>query len=240
MMVLGVLLSASILYAKPEADDQQDAATQPETSATTSAPAPASQPLLIIKDDSKGAPVPASSEATTPLFAKETAKPAAKPAGNALSWQIVKTMLNLVLVLAIAYLVILGAQKYYQGRLPGIPAALLGGNRPRRVMRIVESAPLGPARQVHLLSVGSRTFLLASSGQQVSLLTEVTGDTAVEEAVESQQAPPPSPLAALQRQGATPETKADAREGVNPQAAELIDQFARVLASKMAPSRENS
>ncbi|MHB9025428.1 MAG: flagellar biosynthetic protein FliO [Armatimonadota bacterium] len=227
MLALGGLLLASPLCATPAADDRQKdtAPTAPSTVTSTT-----DAPLMIFKDgENNSAPTP---ESSIVWNSGATDKSSAKIPQHALPWQIVKTVLNLALVLAVAYLALLAVQKYYQGRLPGLPASLLGGNRPRRVMRIIESIPLGPTRHVHLVSVGDRCFLLATSAQQLSLLTEITGDPVVEEAVKHLHAP----QAGCRADGLR-DTAADGSD-TNPQTSALIDQFARVLATKMAPSRE--
>jgi flagellar biogenesis protein FliO len=41
---------------------------------------------------------------------------------------------------------------------------------------VVETAVLGPQRAVHLISVGARTLLIASTQSQITLLADVTGE----------------------------------------------------------------
>ena len=44
-----------------------------------------------------------------------------------------------------------------------------------RSLRVTEAVALGPHRCLHLVSVGSRTFLIATTQSQVALLAEVSG-----------------------------------------------------------------
>lgn len=45
-----------------------------------------------------------------------------------------------------------------------------------RALRVVETAALGPQRAVHLISVGRRTLLVASTQSQIAFLADVSGE----------------------------------------------------------------
>jgi flagellar biogenesis protein FliO len=44
-----------------------------------------------------------------------------------------------------------------------------------RNIAVLETACLGPSRSVHLLRVGQREFLIASTREHISMLADVTG-----------------------------------------------------------------
>jgi flagellar biogenesis protein FliO len=52
-----------------------------------------------------------------------------------------------------------------------------------RNIRIVETAHLGPQKMVHLLKVGGRTYLVASTRDRVSLLAELPPTATFQDAV---------------------------------------------------------
>ncbi len=114
-------------------------------------------------------------EAFTPLAdSAKSATTESKPR-DMLS-QIINTILNLALVLVVAYLVLLGIKKYsFSGR-----AALPKGAAPGKpLLTVLESMTLGPGHKVHLVVVGKRCFLVGQTAQQVNLLHEVTDDPEV-------------------------------------------------------------
>lgn len=86
---------------------------------------------------------------------------------------------KLGLAAALAAGAALGARRLQHSRISWRPSA--------RSLRVVETAVLGPQRSVHLISVGARTLLIASTQSQIALLADVTG-----EQTQSQQAAPPS------------------------------------------------
>jgi len=54
--------------------------------------------------------------------------------------------------------------------------ARIGWRPSARSLRVVETAVLGQQRAVHLIAVGGRTLLIASTQGQVALLADVTGE----------------------------------------------------------------
>ena len=55
--------------------------------------------------------------------------------------------------------------------------ARIGWRLPARSLRVLETAVLGPQRALHLIAVGGRTLLIASTQGQVALLADVTGES---------------------------------------------------------------
>lgn len=78
---------------------------------------------------------------------------------------------KLALVIGLAYLTILGLK-----RVTLIKAGPDGG---RRSCRVVENLSLGANRQVHVVEIGARTLVLASTPSQISLITELAQDEVV-------------------------------------------------------------
>ncbi len=52
----------------------------------------------------------------------------------------------------------------------------LGSNAVNNSLRVVESVSLGQQRALHIVTVGVRSFLLASTASQITLLSEITHD----------------------------------------------------------------
>ncbi len=75
---------------------------------------------------------------------------------------------KLGLAAALATGAALGARRLQHSRISWRPSA--------RSLRVVETAVLGPQRAVHLISVGARTLLIASTQSQIALLADVTGE----------------------------------------------------------------
>ncbi|HDS83739.1 MAG TPA: hypothetical protein ENN97_00855 [Phycisphaerales bacterium] len=50
-----------------------------------------------------------------------------------------------------------------------------------RTIRIGETVRLGPRKSLHLIRVGSRTLLVGATGEQVSLLADVSDHVSVDE-----------------------------------------------------------
>ena len=74
--------------------------------------------------------------------------------------------LKVGLVIVLAYLCALMVRKVAQRR----GALKIGAG----VLRVVETAALGPNRGLHIVSVGNRAFLVGSTPEQFSLLGEVS------------------------------------------------------------------
>ncbi|MEI6519924.1 MAG: flagellar biosynthetic protein FliO [bacterium] len=82
-------------------------------------------------------------------------------------------LLSLAIVLIVAYIVMNILKKIYNGdiRLPGnmkIPESSVKHG----LIRVVETASLGQGRTLYLITVEKRAFLVASSGQQFTLIGE--------------------------------------------------------------------
>jgi len=107
----------------------------------------------------------------------------AAPPDNTLIW---KTLGSMVLVLALGGVALVATKRWFP-RLTG---------RSGRQIRVVETAFLGPRKAVHLLQVGGRKYLVASSKERVSLLTEI-GESFQDAltSAEMEDAPALSPLA---------------------------------------------
>ncbi len=76
----------------------------------------------------------------------------------------VRMMLTVLLVLA------LGIPAIYLSRklLPKI------GNLPGKEVRVLETAHLGPRKQIHLVAAGQHRLLLASTNENITMLADVT------------------------------------------------------------------
>jgi len=85
-------------------------------------------------------------------------------------------LFKLALVLALAYVSILGLKKW-SGMKGGLPARGGAG------IKVVESAALGSNRSLHLVAVGSRRLLVGSTQAQVNLIAEVDPNEFPEPAV---------------------------------------------------------
>jgi len=55
-------------------------------------------------------------------------------------------------------------------------AAKLSWRPVGRSLRVIETAPLGQQRAIHLVTVGQRTLLIAATQAQVVMLADVTGE----------------------------------------------------------------
>ncbi len=174
---------------------ERPTATPPTAGVTTTAPAPAPTP----------APVAGANPETSRPWnygTRATDAPDA-PREKGIAARVIDTILNLALVLVLAYVVMLAVKRYMAGtlRLPGLPV-----KPPSRLLQVVETLTLAQGRSLYLISVGTRTYLIGATGQHVALLAEVTGDGAVEAA-----------------RAAAPATFSAALAGVLP-ATELSDQ----------------
>ncbi len=81
---------------------------------------------------------------------------------------LVRFGLSLALVLALAYLTILGLKRF-----TGLKAPFTSGHGS---MRVVENLSLGAGRTLHLVEIGSRRMVVASTATSVSLVTEIGPD----------------------------------------------------------------
>jgi flagellar biogenesis protein FliO len=54
-----------------------------------------------------------------------------------------------------------------------LPGRLGGGLRSRH-MTVTETVSLGPRKQLHIVQVGSKQFLIAGAGENIALLSDVT------------------------------------------------------------------
>ena len=89
----------------------------------------------------------------------------------------------------LAILLVVGAIAFLR-RLPRFRAPLLG-RRPS--LRIIETAPLGQSRALHLIEAGSRSLLIGATPSQIALLADLTGDPAPDAAAD----PEPSAFTAV-------------------------------------------
>jgi flagellar biosynthetic protein FliO len=75
---------------------------------------------------------------------------------------------KLAVVLALAYVSILGLKRF------GTLRTALGGGGQR--IKVIENSALGANRSLHLVEVGKRKLLLASTPTQISLVTEIKAE----------------------------------------------------------------
>ncbi len=80
----------------------------------------------------------------------------------------VSFIVKLALVLGLAYLTILGLK-----RLSSLKATAGGG---QQRIRVVENSSLGSSKGLHLVEIGNKKLLLASTPNQVSLITELAAE----------------------------------------------------------------
>lgn len=158
--------------ASPRPAPATQAPVQPEASQAAvqqpvvpqAAPASGSQPGG--SGSAASAPAISGSEADIPVDLGEDA-PAAGASGGVSDnmmplWQL-GLKLGAVLVLAYASLYVL--RRFLSGNArPGAPLGAL---------QVRSSIPLGPGRSLHVVAVDGRQFLIASTAQQVTLLTEL-------------------------------------------------------------------
>jgi flagellar biogenesis protein FliO len=80
------------------------------------------------------------------------------------------TELLVKMTLSVLVVAVLGAAAIYASRklLPRI------ANLPGKEIRIIETTHLGPRTQLHLLEVGGRRVLIASTGDNVTMLADLT------------------------------------------------------------------
>lgn len=156
-----------------ETTDQPVTALPPTTPPVREAP---SGPAPGAYYDANGHLVraPANTEAVTPY--PGTAPPAGKkPAERNMTADIINLVLNLVLVLAIAYLVLWAIKRYYLsgGRLATskLPAGLKG-----RVIRVVETHAIGHGQRLHLIVVADQCLLVAQTPWRLEILSTVPLD----------------------------------------------------------------
>lgn len=152
-------------------------------------------------------PVPAVSDTTpesqTPLHLNADRPTLPAPKSTSLAAQIINTLLNLALVIGLAYLAMLGVKKYMSGslRAPGAP-----GSPPKRALRVLETLSLCQGRAVYLVAAGDRLFLVGASAQHVSLVSEVTGDATLAAALAHADNAAPGPFAAILARALPPES----------------------------------
>ena len=79
-----------------------------------------------------------------------------------------KMMFSVLLVIALGVAAIYISKKF----LPKIT------NLPGKKVRIVETVGLGQRRAVHLLQIGNRQLLIGSTGESITKLADITGDSA--------------------------------------------------------------
>lgn len=151
----GILLCVAPAFGTPPA-------VTPTAPATTPAP-PANRPSSGLVPEDK-----------VPVFSHPAETQSAQAPKQITAWDIMNRVLKLILVLLFIYGVLVALKKMQQGkwRLP-----LLGNASflpQMRTMQVLETTSLGQGRSMHLVAVGSRRFLIGSSSQQVTLLTDVT------------------------------------------------------------------
>lgn len=76
------------------------------------------------------------------------------------------------LVRAILFVVVLGVAAFYVSKklVPRIT------NLPGKEVRVIETVYLGPRKAVHVLEVGGRRLLVASTNENITKLADITGD----------------------------------------------------------------
>jgi|GEM_PF-4369517 len=177
--------SASSGAAKPAAS-QPAAPSVPETQP---AAAPEGELFAEEKTDEASESFPAAvlEEANpTPLFGEENAKSAGPNmlggAGSLLSLG-----LKLGFVILLAYVAARAARQFALRKGKFAPASVpTPAPRPNHNMEILETITLGPERWLHVVTIGSKAYLLSSTPQQTALITEVTETNLIQELREKQ------------------------------------------------------
>ena len=130
--------------------------------------AAANQPVAKPQSEAVKAPADGHGERDflTSLDAGET--PAREEKEPPVYVTMVRFTLSLALVLGLAYATILGLKRF-----TGMKTAM--GTVGRRI-RVVENTPLGANRALHLVEIGQRRLVLASTPSQVNLIAEMSAD----------------------------------------------------------------
>lgn len=89
-----------------------------------------------------------------------------------MGWLVVRTILTLILILALIFGLVYLFKKYFQNKLPGFSES--------RWVQVLGRAPLGPKQAVVLIKIADRVLLLGVTENSVSSLAEFTGDSNVE------------------------------------------------------------
>jgi flagellar biogenesis protein FliO len=158
------------------------AAAAPVAAPVAAAPtAPTSLPKTLEIKDAQGRVIGTmpNPEATTPLTVPAPAKAAPAEKKPDLLSQIINTVLSLALVLVLAYLALLGLKRLGAGSTR--PPAAAGS---ARLFRVLESQTLAPGCSVHVVLVGTQVLLVGQTGQQVTVLRDLTGDPVVQAAMQ--------------------------------------------------------
>ncbi len=101
-----------------------------------------------------------------------------------LGMTLVRFVMSLALVLGLAYATILGLKRFTNMK--------TGAGHSGRRIRIVENSQLGPNRALHLVEIGGRKLLVASTPSQVSLIAEIEADQASDAGQGSSDLEPPT------------------------------------------------
>lgn len=185
LLCAGLAFAQAATPATPKPAAPQPAVTAPAPApvlATPPTPKPGSPPAaasdtshLLTYTDPKGKVIGKEvnpETANTLNFDGASSTPA--PSGSSIVGQVLNTVLALALVLGIAYVVLLGIKKYYQGDFRGKLGQVFHRETAPSLIQVVEQTPLGPGRTLYVVRVGSRTLLLAAAGPQVQLLSDLT------------------------------------------------------------------
>lgn len=156
LLVGAMLLLAMCLQLGSGASASVPAGAQPEAASGAATTQPA--PLLPVSAQGAKAQAPPTGWKS---FAQQTRQFGDSGSASPL-WQ----MLGMVLVIGVFGI---GGLWFVKRLVPKIQ------QRRGRNIAVLETACLGPSRSVHLLRVGDREFLVASTRERISMLADVTG-----------------------------------------------------------------
>lgn len=131
------------------------------------------RPVGNIPNPEAGVPIGQNNATTTTTTSTTTADKSGENKEPSLLFKFFNVILSLAIVLIVAYIVMNILKKIYNGdiRLPG-NIKLSESSVKRGLIRVVETASLGQGRMLYLITVEKRAFLVASSGQQFTLIGE--------------------------------------------------------------------
>jgi flagellar biogenesis protein FliO len=130
------------------------------------------RPVGNIPNPEAGVPI-GQNNVTTTATTPPTADKSGENKEPSLLFKFFNVILSLAIVLIVAYIVMNILKKIYNGdiRLPG-NIKISESSVKRGLIRVVETASLGQGRMLYLITVEKRAFLVASSGQQFTLIGE--------------------------------------------------------------------
>jgi LysM repeat protein/flagellar biogenesis protein FliO len=174
------------------------APSKPAASQPATPPAMETRPAISADENLPAADQTVSASASLPAVPVEKTEPgylfgeaSKKTAGPNLlggAGTLFSLVLKLGFVIILAYVAARAARRFAlrNGKgAPAPPAAPAKNNSPNN-MEILETITLGPERWIHIVTIGSKAYLLSSTPQQTALITEVTETNFIQELREKQ------------------------------------------------------